>query len=55
MRTPQRFAIVLAFFFSLAAVGQNARIVIPAGSPEDKELAAIAAESDAAKPQHGKD
>ena len=49
MRTPQRFAIVLAFFFSLAAVGQNARIVIPAGSPEDKELAAIAAESDAGK------
>ena len=51
MRAPQRFAIVFAFIFflSLAAVCQNARIVIPAGSPEDKELAAIAAETDASK------
>ncbi len=51
MRAPLRFAIVFAFFVfsSLAVVGQNARIVIPAGSPEDKELAAIAAETDAGK------
>ena len=41
------FALVLSSF--LAAVSQDARIVIPAGSPEDKELAAIAAEGDAAK------
>ncbi len=51
MHALQRFAIVFTFFFSslLAAVGQNARIVIPAGTPEDKELTAIAAETDAAK------
>ena len=51
MRAPQRFAIVFAFiFFSfLAAVSQNTHIVIPAGTPEDKELTAIAAETDAGK------
>jgi len=35
--------------FSLAAWSQNIKIRIPAGSPEDKELSAIAAESDAQK------
>jgi tetratricopeptide (TPR) repeat protein len=49
MSSPQRFAIAFLVFFSLAATCQNARIVIPAGSPEDKELAAIAAENDAGK------
>jgi tetratricopeptide (TPR) repeat protein len=51
MRVPQRLTIVFAFIFSLslAAVCQNAHIVIPAGSPEDKALAAIAAEGDAGK------
>jgi tetratricopeptide (TPR) repeat protein len=46
---PQRFAILFVLLFSLAALSQNARIVIPAGTPEDKELAAIAAEGDADK------
>ena len=34
---------------SLAGWSQNVKIAIPAGSPEDKELAAIAAEGDAQK------
>jgi Tfp pilus assembly protein PilF len=34
---------------SLAAWSQNTKIVIPAGTPEDKDLASIAAESDAQK------
>ena len=34
---------------SLGAWAQNAPIVIPAGTPEDKDLAAIAAEGDAAR------
>lgn len=40
------FAIVL---FALALWSQNVKIVIPAGTPEDKELTAIAAEPDAQK------
>jgi tetratricopeptide (TPR) repeat protein len=34
---------------SLAAWSQNVKIIIPAGSPEDRELSAIAADSDAQK------
>lgn len=51
MRALQRSAIVFAFILSsfLVAIGQNTRIVIPAGTPEDKELNAIAAETDAGK------
>jgi len=49
MRAPQRFAIVFAILVSSAAFGQNTRIVIPAGTPEDKELNAIAAETDSGK------
>ena len=48
-----RFARQLIFFgtliFSLAGWSQAVKIVIPAGSPEDKELATITAESDAQK------
>jgi tetratricopeptide (TPR) repeat protein len=36
-------------FCSVPGWSQSARIIIPAGSPEDKELAAIAAESDPQK------
>ncbi len=51
MRALQRFAIIFAFILSslFAAFAQNTRIVIPAGTPEDKELNAIAAETDAGK------
>ncbi len=35
--------------FSLAAWSQNVKIVIPAGTPEDKDLSPIAAESDSQK------
>jgi tetratricopeptide (TPR) repeat protein len=38
-----------ALIFSLAVWSQNVKIVIPAGTPEDKDLAAITAESDAQK------
>lgn len=42
--------LTLALLFSSATGwAQNARIIIPAGSPEDKELAAIAAEADLQK------
>ena len=48
-----RFARQLMFcgtlIFSLAGWSQEVKIVIPAGSPEDKELATITAESDAQK------
>ena len=49
MRSRQCFAFVFTVFVSLAAVCQNARIIIPAGTPEDRELAAIAGENDADK------
>ncbi len=48
MRLPQ-FVSIVVVLFSVAAFGQNTRITIPAGTPEDKELTAIAAEPDAAK------
>jgi len=48
MRLPQ-FVSVVAVLFFLPAFGQNTRIILPAGTPEDKELTAIAAEGDAAK------
>ena len=41
-----QFALILS---SLAVWSQNVKIVIPAGTPEDKELTAIAAEPDAQK------
>ncbi len=48
MRLPQ-FVSIAVVLFSLAAFGQNAHISIPAGTPEDKALSAIAAEPDASK------
>ena len=38
-----------AMMFGIASRAQNTLIVIPAGTPEDKDLAAITAESDAQK------
>jgi tetratricopeptide (TPR) repeat protein len=49
MRLPRFVYVVLVLFFFLPAFGQNTRIVIPAGTPEDKELSAIAAEGNADK------
>jgi hypothetical protein len=51
MREVCRIALVLvcAVVLSLNALSQSAPIVIPAGTPEDKDLAAIAAEADGAK------
>jgi tetratricopeptide (TPR) repeat protein len=51
MRVPHRLFIVLSFaaVLSLPSSSQNTSIVIPAGTPEDKDLAAITAESDAQK------
>jgi len=49
MRLPQRIIATGIVLFSIAVCGQNTRIVIPAGTPEDKELSAIAAENDADK------
>lgn len=51
MRALPKFAMVFVFviFSSFAAVSQNTRIAIPAGTPEDKDLTAIAAETDAGK------
>lgn len=43
------FLLSLAAVLCLAGWSQNTSIVIPAGTPEDKELAAITAESDAQK------
>ena len=47
----QRWSLVLscAVLFAVSAWSQNTAIVIPAGTPEDKGLAQIAAESDGAK------
>src|ERR1700759_1002096 len=42
-----RWFIPCALLLSSAVWSQNVKIVIPAGTPEDKELTAIAAEPDA--------
>ncbi len=49
MRLPQLVSIVVIALSFLPAFGQNTRITIPAGTPEDKALSAIAAEPDATK------
>ncbi len=49
MRCFRQWIFLALLFASLAAWSQNVKIAIPAGSPEDKELAAIAAEGDAQK------
>lgn len=53
MRSALRFALSLLIVLSSVAFTQNTRITIPAGTPEDKELAAIAAENDVAKREAG--
>jgi tetratricopeptide (TPR) repeat protein len=51
MRVVHRTLLLLicVALFSLSAWSQNTSIVIPAGTPEDKDLSTIAAESDAQK------
>src|SRR5271166_536570 len=49
MRFARQFILCGLLFSAVAGWSQNVRIAIPAGSPEDKELSAIAAESDAQK------
>ena len=49
MRFARQLILSVLLIFSLAAWSQNVKIIIPAGSPEDKELSAIAAEGDAQK------
>jgi len=49
MRGARQVILSGLLLFSLAAWSQNGKIVIPAGTPEDKDLSAIAAESDAQK------
>lgn len=49
MRFARQLLLSGLLLLSLAAWSQNTKITIPAGSPEDKELSAIAAESDAQK------
>ena len=41
--------LILSALFAVAAWSQNVRIAIPAGTPEDRDLSAIAAENDAQK------
>src|SRR5450755_4888887 len=51
MRVIRRLLLVLGcvVLFSISGWSQNTSIAIPAGTPEDKDLATIAAESDAQK------
>ena len=49
MRRVSTLLLILAFGFSLNCWSQNTPIVIPAGTPEDKDLATIAAENNAQK------
>ncbi len=51
MRLAYRWLSVLTYvtLFSLSGWSQSTRIVIPAGTPEDKDLAAISAETDSQK------
>jgi cytochrome c-type biogenesis protein CcmH/NrfG len=51
MRVLHRYLLVVCCvtMFSVAGRAQNTSIVIPAGTPEDKDLATISAESDAQK------
>ena len=46
---PFLFMLICGMCFCNVAFSQNAQIVIPAGTPEDKDLATITAESDGAK------
>jgi len=49
MRVGRGLAVVLIFLFALPGFAQMDKILIPAGTPEDQALQAIAAESDEAK------
>jgi tetratricopeptide (TPR) repeat protein len=49
MRLPQLVSVAIVALSLFPAFGQNTRITIPAGTPEDNALTAIAAESDADK------
>ena len=49
MRLARQLILCGLLLCSLAGWSQNTKIVIPAGTPEDKDLAAIAAEPDAQK------
>ena len=49
MRVTRQLIFCGALIFSLLAWSQNTKIVIPAGTPEDKELSTISAEPDAQK------
>ena len=49
MRCVRQFLFFGLLVFSFAAWSQNVKIVIPAGSPEDRELSSIAAEGDVQK------
>ena len=49
MRITRQLVLAIILSFAFAAWSQNTRIVIPAGTPADKDLATIAAESDAQK------
>ena len=49
MRFARQVTLSVWLVFSLTTWSQNAKITIPAGSPEDKDLATIAAEGDAKK------
>ena len=49
MRFVRQLIFCGALISSLAGWSQDVKIVIPAGSPEDKELATITVESDAQK------
>ena len=49
MKIARRLVVVALLSFALAGWSQNTKIVIPAGTPADKDLAAIAAEPDAQK------
>src|SRR5271167_3169105 len=49
MRFARQFILCGLLFSAVAGWSQNVRIAIPAGTPEDRDLSAIAAETDAQK------
>jgi hypothetical protein len=49
MRVARQLILCGLLLFSFAGWSQNVRIVIPAGTPEDKDLATIATEADVQK------
>ncbi len=49
MRIARQLILFASLLFSFAVWSQNVKIIIPAGTPEDKDLSSIAAETDAQK------